>query len=221
MEQFSQYENPVKSNGSQKPPKKDKKCNALPMSLEQNSRVLQKQLENSQMFLNMVIHDMKNPTGATLIGLEKTKECIEKIIEVFNNHVQFSTSNDAIQENLQGDSHITSLRDKCNELLEQIYTFKEHVSYQDTEIGSLLDQVIAINKMTAQEYTESLEQEVLNDDFQFDLEEFEELQGLSVEEANLNQPNMTIETKQNILFLEKQNKIMDTFKQTLEYHGIK
>ena len=42
------------------------------------------------MFLNMVIHDMKNPTGATLIGLQQTKECLKKIISEYEKHLNFN-----------------------------------------------------------------------------------------------------------------------------------
>ena len=51
---------------------------------------LQKMLQNSKMFLNMVIHDMKNPTGATLIGLQQTKVCLEKIISEYEKHLNFN-----------------------------------------------------------------------------------------------------------------------------------
>ena len=58
--------------------------------------------------------------------------------------------------------------------------------------------------MSPQQYNDSLENDLPNDGFQFDAIDFDELEG----EVELQHPNPTSATKQNTLFLEKQDNLM-------------
>jgi hypothetical protein len=71
----------------------------------------------------MVIHDMKNPTGATLIGLQQTKECLEKIISEYENHLNFNQANGNIQNNLEDDD-VNQLSILCKEFSDWLRDFK-------------------------------------------------------------------------------------------------
>ena len=75
------------------------------------------------MFLNMVIHDMKNPTGATLVGLQQTKECLEKIIREYERHLDFVEANGNIHNNLR-DENVNQLSVLCKEFSDWLQDFK-------------------------------------------------------------------------------------------------
>ena len=75
------------------------------------------------MFLNMVIHDMKNPTGATLVGLQQTKECLEKIIREYERHLDFVEANRNIHNNLR-DENVNQLSVLCKEFSDWLQDFK-------------------------------------------------------------------------------------------------
>lgn len=50
-----------------------------------NSRIesLKKQLDNNKIFLNMVIHDMRNPCNSVEYGLKETLRIIEQLFKIF------------------------------------------------------------------------------------------------------------------------------------------
>ena len=67
-----------------------------------------------------------------------------------------------------------------------------------------MNEVEAICQMSPQQYLDSLENDLPNDEFQFDAIDFDELEG----EVEQQRPNFTSATKQNTLFLEKQSGLM-------------
>ena len=71
----------------------------------------------------MVIHDMKNPTGATLVGLQQTKECLEKIIREYERHLDFVEANRNIHNNLR-DENVNQLSVLCKEFSDWLQDFK-------------------------------------------------------------------------------------------------
>ena len=97
----------------------------------------------------MVIHDMKNPTGATLIGLQQTKECLEKIIREYESHLNFNQSNGNIHNNLR-DDNVNQLSILCREFSVWLQDFRAQLDQFETELIRSIDQIDTIIQMTPQ-----------------------------------------------------------------------
>jgi uncharacterized protein YsxB (DUF464 family) len=53
-------------------------------------RILEEKLKNSKLFLNMCIHDMRNPATTIQLGLQHTIDSFNKINDLYQKHIEYS-----------------------------------------------------------------------------------------------------------------------------------
>lgn len=75
------------------------------------------------------------------------------------------------------DDNINQLSILCKEFFDWLVEFKVHLDQYEFELLESLDNIEAVCKMSPQQYIDSLENDLPNDEFQFDAIDFEELEG--------------------------------------------
>lgn len=62
---------------------------------------LMTQLQQAKLFMNMVIHDTRNPTNSIKVGLKETIKQLQQIEVLFKEAREFTQKNEQLQEKLE------------------------------------------------------------------------------------------------------------------------
>lgn len=102
---------------------------------------LKGQLNTNKIFLNMVIHDMRNPTSCIKVGLEQTSKNLSQILKAYSDNTSFEKKIENLIAIINGD--LTEQDpNEMNFENEYLETLKECRQQYETT-GKEIDQILS------------------------------------------------------------------------------
>ena len=168
---------------------------------------LQDKLKNSKLFLNMCIHDMRNPANTIQLGLQHTIESFSRINAIYKSHISYSSDVarllQAADQNEAGQELIEQISpsNRISVLHETVINYHKAREMDSIQLKQKLEHLSEIIKMSPLQYQESKFGNPYQIEFDEDFDPacFEEMSGMAQMGG--------LVSKSSLLLKERQKKI--------------